>query len=104
MLAVARVTSIIIMKIKDLEVRASSRVVSLDKALCSTLSLFTQVYIWSYGYQRRSCPGDTPYNGLYGEAPTERGTFFRPQVYERVGILLVEVYERVCERPKRANR
>lgn len=45
MLAVARVTSIIseervefvfaIMKIKDLEVWGSSRVVSLDKALCS---------------------------------------------------------------------
>ena len=39
--------------------------------------------------------GGTPYNGLYGEAPPERGTFFRPQVFERVGILLVEVYERV---------
>ena len=31
----------------------------------------------------------------YGEAPPERGTFFRLQVYERVGILLAEVYERV---------
>ena len=30
--------------------------------------------------------GGTPYNGLYGEAPPERGTFFRLQVYERVGI------------------
>ena len=39
--------------------------------------------------------GGTPYNGLYGEAPPERGTFFRPQVFERVGILLDEVYERV---------
>ena len=36
----------------------------------------------------------TPYNGLYGEAPPERGTFFRPQVYERAGISLVEVYGR----------
>ena len=26
------------------------------------------------------CPGGTPYNGLYGEAPPERGTFFRLQV------------------------
>ena len=33
--------------------------------------------------------GVTPYNGLYGEAPTERGTFFMLQVYERVGLLLV---------------
>ena len=28
----------------------------------------------------------TPFNGLYGEAPPKRGTFFRLQVYERVGI------------------
>ena len=35
------------------------------------------------------------YNGLYGEALPERGTFFMLQVYERVGISLVEVYERV---------
>ena len=39
--------------------------------------------------------GGTPYNGLYGEAPPERGTFFRLQVYERVGISHVEVYKRV---------
>ena len=37
----------------------------------------------------------TPYNALYWEAPPERGTFFRLQVYARVGILLVEVYKRV---------
>ena len=32
--------------------------------------------------------GDTPYNGIEGEAPPvhfERGTFFKPKVYERVG-------------------
>ena len=28
----------------------------------------------------------TPYNGLYGEAPPERGTFFRLEVCKRVGI------------------
>ena len=38
---------------------------------------------------------DTPYNGLYGEAPPERGTFFTLQVYERVGISRVDVYEKV---------
>ena len=40
--------------------------------------------------------GGTPYNGLYGEAPPEMGTFLRLQVqgYERVGNSLVEVYER----------
>ncbi len=30
--------------------------------------------------------GGTPYNGLYGEAPPERGTFFTLQVYKRVEI------------------
>ena len=51
-----------------------------------------------------------PHDGLYREAPPKRGTFFRLQVYERVGILLVEVYERlgesviwVCERAQRAE-
>ena len=39
-------------------------------------------------------PGGTPYNGLYGEAPPKRGTFFRLQVYKRVGE--VEVYKRVA--------
>ena len=32
---------------------------------------------------------------LYWEAPPEWGTFFRLQVYERVGIPLVDVYDRV---------
>ena len=35
------------------------------------------------------------YNSLYGEAPPERGTFFRLQVYKRVEISQVEVYEGV---------
>ena len=34
--------------------------------------------------------GDTPHNGLYGEASPEKGTFSRLQVYERVGISLVD--------------
>ena len=39
--------------------------------------------------------GVTPYmTGLYGEVPPDRATFFRLQVYERVGILLVEVYQK----------
>ena len=36
--------------------------------------------------------GGYPYNGLCREAPAEMGTFFWLQVYERVGILIVEVY------------
>ena len=39
--------------------------------------------------------GGTRYNGLNGEAPPGKGTFFRPQVYERVGISQNEVYKRV---------
>ena len=52
--------------------------------------------------------GVLPIMALYGEAPPERGIFFRLQVYERVGILLVEVYKRggksviwVCERAQK---
>jgi len=36
----------------------------------------------------------TSYNGLYGEAPPERSSFFRLQVCKRVGISQVEVYGR----------
>ena len=39
----------------------------------------------------------TPYNSIYREALPERGTFFRLQVYERVGISQVEVYKRVVK-------
>ena len=39
--------------------------------------------------------GGTPCNGLYGEAPPERGTLFRLEVYKRVGISRVEVHKRV---------
>ena len=38
--------------------------------------------------------GGTPYDGLFREAPPERGIFFRLQVYERVGISVFEVYKR----------
>ena len=50
----------------------------------------------------------SPYDGLYGEAPPERGILFRLQAYERVGISLAEVYKRVgksvrwfCERAQK---
>ena len=42
--------------------------------------------------------GGTPYNGLYGEAPPERGTFFRLRVYRGVGISQVEEYKRLGNR------
>ena len=34
------------------------------------------------------------YNGLQGKASSERDNFFRLQLYENVGILLVEEYKR----------
>ena len=37
--------------------------------------------------------GGTPYNGKYREVPPERGTFFRLQVYERVGESFICVYK-----------
>ena len=40
-------------------------------------------------------PGRTPYNGLYGDVPPDRGTFFRLDVHKRVGISRVEVLKRV---------
>ena len=38
--------------------------------------------------------GGTPDNGLYGEVPPETGKFFRLQVFKRVRISQVEVYEK----------
>ena len=86
-------------------------------------SLLVRLRIWQmkttrkYQYKRKSRgnprgEGATPYNGLYGEAMPERGTFFKPQVYERVGILYSLNYMKGWENlsvrsvkgPKRANR
>ena len=44
--------------------------------------------------------GGTPYDGLYGKAPPERGIFFSLQVYERVEKSVICV----CKRAKRAYR
>ena len=66
-------------------------------AIFKTLKLsqifFSRFVRISEGGSKRHGPGGTPYNELYGEA--KRGTFFRFQVYERVGISQVEVYKRV---------
>ena len=37
----------------------------------------------------------TPYDGLHCKAPPNRGTNFRLQAHERVGISLVEVHDKV---------
>ena len=39
--------------------------------------------------------GVPPKMANHREAPFEKGTFFKPQVYERVDISLIEEYERV---------
>ena len=41
--------------------------------------------------------GGTPYGGLYGEAPPERGAFYKLPVYKRVGKIAILVYERVTK-------
>ena len=41
--------------------------------------------------------GDTSYSGLYGEAPPERGAFFKLTVYKRVGKTAIVVYKRVTK-------
>ena len=48
---------------------------------------------WTAG--RRGRGGRTPSDGLYGEPPRKSVRFFILQVYSRVGISLVVVYERV---------
>ena len=70
-----------------------------------------EIFYFGLGLVQRLNPGEgSPYNGLYlyGEALPERGTFFKLQVYERVGISLVEVFKRVvksviwvCERAQK---
>ena len=37
----------------------------------------------------------SPYNGQYCRTPLKRGNIFRLQVYERAGVSLVEVHDRV---------
>ena len=50
-------------------------------------TLFGVVLYSSHKLQAPPPGGGTRYNALYGEAPPERDTLFRLQVYKRVGIL-----------------
>ena len=76
----------------------------LTTVVCFKYEIFKLAVITTYslafrgrfpGGGGRGEKGVTPYHGLYEEAPPERGTFFWLQVYERAGILLVEVYKMV---------
>ena len=70
----------------------------LELVPCSGL----QTTFFTLGYTSPICQGkrgggggggrDTPC-GLYGEAPPERGAFFRLQVYERVGKFVISPFE-----------
>ena len=84
----------------------SQRVSGVREVYVSTVS-FTSLVGSSYQLPG----GDNAYDGLYGQAPPEKGTFFRLQVYERGGISLGEVHKRlgksvlwVCERAQRAEQ
>ena len=61
------------------------------------VKVFIPAIIWRQEWAPEGAfyPGGTPHNDLYGEAPRERGTFFRLQVYKIVEISLAEVYEKV---------
>ena len=68
---------------------------------------FPQVVLSEVARERGE--GDNLYNGLTGQAPSERGTFFMLQVYKWVAIFLV--YERletsvisICKSAQRASR
>ena len=51
-----------------------------------------------FGVKRTPGEGGTPYSGLYGEAPPERGALFKLAVYERVGkTAILVVYETVTK-------
>ena len=67
----------------------------LPKSLLRTFIRTQNAPVWNYEelyYQMKFTRGgeSTPYNGLYEEAPPERGTFFRLEVYKRVGISRAE--------------
>ena len=63
----------------------------MDIAQKFVVFVLNEVVTWN----RINYPGGTPYNGQNGEAPPERDTFFNIQAYEKVGISVAEVCERV---------
>ena len=71
---------------------------------------FPQVVLSEVAGEGGKGGGDNLYNGLTGQAPPERGTFFMLHVYKWVGIFFL-VYEKlgtsvisVCKRAQRASR
>ena len=67
---------------QEREHRTSGRLLNVDMLTAYSLTiqrLDIDVIELACSIARRN-----PYNGLYGEAPPERGTFFRLEVYKRV--------------------
>ena len=81
----------------DLELRGAGAGLDLPAPLAFFPSVISSLFTQNKGGPDPPLdpPLGTPYNGLSGEAPPERGTFFKLQVYKRVGISQVEVYKRV---------
>ena len=58
-----------------------------DMEVCDlVLTNFWHIHVHPFAKMVNPGGWGTPYNGLYGEDPRERGTFFCLQVYKRVGI------------------
>ena len=77
-------------KVEEDKANTKKKEVSLKKNQLSECALCT-ICNSTYVIPRSQSPpvwggGVTHYYGLYGEAPPERGTLFRLQVYKRVGI------------------
>lgn len=74
--------------------RIKSAFLFVSKTRFNISSSATMVFPALVGAEYTKLPArniSTPYNGIYREAPPKRGTYSRPQVYERIGISLIEV-------------
>ena len=63
-----------------------SSLLSVAWSLVRNVKTLARILRWGWGGER------IPYDGQYGEASPKGGIFFRPYVYERVGISLVFKY------------
>ena len=63
-----------------------SSLLSVAWSLVRNVKTLARILRWGWGGER------IPYDGQYGKASPESDIFFRPYVYERVGISLVFKY------------
>ena len=69
---------------------------SISTANCSVVRLVLS-YIHFYPRVGGEGVGSTPYYRLYGEAPSERDTFFRIEVYKSVGKTVIQVFKKAFQ-------